>query len=109
MDKASARAEEHRLKVILAEIKELTEKAEVAGSAPALAATPEPVAISLEQSAALLNVAPSTLSEYIHSGQLRTFRMGRRVLVRLETLHAFAQSLEETEALLMDAKKNKRQ
>lgn len=62
-----------------------------------LVAIPPPVAVSMEQGAALLGVAPNTLEEFARSGQLRTFRMGRRRLVRVEALKEFARQAEERE------------
>ena len=86
--------EERQLKEIVDKIRKLVAEADLSESTPALVATPLPVAVSMEQAAALLSVAPSTLMEYVRSGQLQTFHMGRRRLVRLDTLHDFARDLE---------------
>jgi len=75
----------------------LLEEEGLIDSTPQLVAVPLPVAVSLEQAAALLAVAPSTLDEFIRSRQLRFFRMGRRKLIRLDALHEFAKSLEDKE------------
>ena len=63
-------------------------------------------AAAAAKAADLLGVVPSTLEEYIHSGQLRIFHLGRRVLIRLEALNAFAQGLEDTEAIVKAAARN---
>ena len=94
MVKQSPSMDEHGLMTILAKIRKLVDEAELIEPSQALVATPLPVAVSIEQAAALLQVAPSTLSEYIRSGQLPTFRLGRRVLIRLDALHTFAKMLE---------------
>lgn len=86
--------EERRLTEILREIAILADKADLLGSAPALVDTPLPVSVSVDQAAALLGVAPSTVMEYINSGKLKSFHMGRRRLVRLDALHEFARDLE---------------
>lgn len=98
MAKQTTSVEELRLKDILGKIKKLTDEAEFIEPSQALVATPLPVAVSIERAAALLAVAPSTLSEYTHSGQLPTFRLGRRLLVRLDALHAFAKMLENAKS-----------
>ena len=86
--------EERRLTEILREIAILADKADLLGSAPALVDTPLPVSVSVDQAAALLGVAPSTVMEYINSGKLKSFHMGRRRLVRLSALHEFTRDLE---------------
>ena len=86
--------EERQLKEILDKIRKLVAEAYLSEPTPALVATPLPVDVSMEQAAALLGVALSTLMEYVRSGQLQTFHMGRRRLVRLDALHRFAQDLE---------------
>ena len=53
--------EERRLTEILREIAILADKADLLGSAPALVDTPLPVSVSVDQAAALLGVAPSTV------------------------------------------------
>ena len=90
--------EERRLKAGLSEIAKVVKGLDVIETMPALAATPQPIAVSIEQGAALLGVAPRTLKEQIRSGKLRTFRVGRRRLIRLDALDAFAHALEDAEA-----------
>ena len=98
MAKQTTSIEERRLKAILGKIaKLLDEEADLIEHKPALIATPMPVAVSIERAAELLDVAASTLGDYIRSGQLPTFRLGRRVLIRLDSLHAFAEELEKDE------------
>ena len=91
------------LRHILSNIRDLTDEAGLPAGQPPLIATPTPVAVSTEQAAALLAVSSKTLSDYIASGQLRTFRMGRRILVRLTTLEDFAQALENADTVLAEA------
>ena len=86
--------EERRLKNLLVQIGRLVDQAGLTDDKLALVDTPLPVAVSVEQAAALLGVAPSTVDERIRSGELRHFRMGRRKLILLDTLHAFARKLE---------------
>ena len=83
---------------LLDKIRLLLEEEGVIDSMPRLVAVPLPIAVSLEQAAALLGVAPSTLQDFIRSGKLRTFRLGRRVLIRLDALDEFSKSLEDEEA-----------
>ena len=83
---------------LLDKIRLLLEEEGVIDSTPRLVAVPLPIAVSLEQAAALLAVAPSTLQEYTRSGQLRSFRLGRRVLIRLDALDKFSKSLEDEES-----------
>ena len=95
--------EERRLKALLGKIGRLLDEAELIEPRPELVATPEPVAVSLEQAAAMLNVKPASLRDYIRSGQLRTFRLGRRVLIRRAALHSFAEAKEDASALVVEA------
>ena len=96
--------EERRLKDLLSQIqRRLDEEADLVEPTPALVATPKPVAVSMEQAAALFDVTLRTLDEYVSSGQLRTFRMGRRRLVRLDALHEFALAQENAESLVEGA------
>ena len=90
-------SEERRLKALLGKIAKLVNEADLVEPASPLVAIPQPISVSLEQAAALLGVATSTLTDFIHSGQLPTLRVGRRILVRLDTLHAFAKDLETDE------------
>ncbi len=98
MAKQRGSMEELRLRALLGEIRRLADGAEGVEPKPAMVATPLPVAVSVEQAAGLMSVAPSTLSEYIRSGRLPAFRLGRRLLIRLDSLHAFAEGLERAEA-----------
>ena len=86
--------EERRLIEILTKIEKLVDEAHLSVSAPALVATPLPVAVSVEQAAALLGVAPSTLDDPLRSGRLRSFHMGRRRLITLDALYDFAKAME---------------
>lgn len=85
---------ERQLMETIGKIQKLLDEVGLSRAAPALVATPLPVAVSVEQAAALLGVAPSTISDYIRSGKLKSFHLGRRLLVRLDALHDFAQDLE---------------
>ena len=49
-----------------------------------------PVAISLEEAAARLNLSRSTLYRLIRTDELRTFKARRRRLIRIEELTRFA-------------------
>ena len=92
--------EERRLRTVLGKIGRLLDQAELIAPSPELVVTPPPIAVSLKQAAALLDVAPSSLDEYILSGQLRTLRLGRRVLIRMDALHSFAEAQENADALV---------
>jgi excisionase family DNA binding protein len=52
--------------------------------------------ISRIRAAELLDVSPQTIDKFIHRGQLRAFRIGRKVLVRQEDLF---QLVEENEVI----------
>ena len=106
MSKEVSLLEHRRLKALLGKVGKLLDEAEFIEPPPELVATPKPVAVSKEQAAVLLGVVPSTLGEYIHSGQLRIFHLGRRVLIRLEALNAFAQGLEDAETIVKAAARN---
>ena len=86
--------QERQLTELLRQIAKLASEADLSQSPPPLVGTPLPVAVSVEQAALLLGVAPSTLGEYIRNGRLKSFRMGRRLLIRLDSLHDFARDLE---------------
>ena len=88
--------EKKRLREILKRIGSLAGEEEP-DMQPETVRRPEMVAVSMEQAAALMSVAPGTLKEYVDSGQVRTLRIGRRRLVRLESLKEFAAELEEME------------
>ena len=96
-------SEEQRLKHLLGQIGKLVGQAGLTDYGVSLVATPLPVAISIEQAASLLGVAPSTVDEYVRAGTLPHFRMGRRKLVLLESLHTFAKKLEEAQMAAEDA------
>lgn len=51
-------------------------------------------AISVATAAELLGVCKKTLYVYIHSGELPTFKLGRRRLIRRKSLDEFLQQLE---------------
>jgi excisionase family DNA binding protein len=55
----------------------------------------EAEAMSVERAAELANVCPNTLYPFIHNGQLPSFRIGRRRLIRPPALREFLQKLEE--------------
>ena len=96
-------SEERRLKDLLIQIGKLLNEARLTDCGVALLATPLPVAVSVEQAASLLGVAPSTVDEYVRAGTLPHFRLGRRKLVLLESLHTFAKKLEEAQMAADDA------
>ena len=90
--------EERRLKAGLSQIAKVVKDLDLIESMPVLVATPQPISVNVEQGAALLGVAPKTLKKQIESGKLRTFKVGRRLLIRLDALNAFAHALEDAEA-----------
>ncbi len=90
--------DERRLKAGLSQIAKVLKGLDLIDSMPALVATPQPIAVNIEQGAALLGVAPKTLKEQIRSGKLSTFRVGQRRLIALAALNAFAHALEDAEA-----------
>ena len=90
--------EDRCLKAGLGQIAKVVNDLDLIESMPALVATPQPISVNVEQGAALLGVAAKTLKEQIRSGKLSTFRVGRRRLIRLDALNAFAHALEDAEA-----------
>jgi excisionase family DNA binding protein len=48
-----------------------------------------PISVGIDDAAQLLGIARSMLYELIASGQIQTFKLGRRRLVRVKTLEAF--------------------
>ena len=90
--------EERRLRTLLDRIAGLADEAPLVDASAPLVDTPLPVAVGVDQGAALLGIAPTTLVELVRKGELRTFRVGRRRLVRLEALSEFARALEAREA-----------
>ena len=90
--------DERRLKTALNTIAQALQDVNLLEPVPALVATPQPIAVSLKQAAELLDITPPTLGELVRSGKLRTFHIGRRRLIRLETLNEFTQAQEEEEA-----------
>ena len=90
--------EERRLKMSLDKIAQVLQDANLLEPVPALVAAPQPIAVSFKQAAQLLGVTLPTLDEPVRTGKLRTFRIGRRRLIRLDSLNAFAQAQEEAEA-----------
>ena len=100
---ARSSPEERRLRGLLAKIGEVLEEADLSDPMLTLVSAPEPVAVSIAQAATLLNVHVETLAEYVLKGQLRTFRVGRRRLVRLDAVREFALTQEDAENLVADA------
>ena len=87
-------AEELRLKATLRQIARLIDAVDLGEPTSPLVAVPEPIAVSMDQASILLGVSTSTLTEFVRSHQLPVVCMGRRRLVLLETLRAFAKDLE---------------
>lgn len=56
----------------------------------------KPISVGVDEAARLIGVARSMLYEMIARGELETFKLGRRRLVRVKTLEAFVkrQALE---------------
>lgn len=48
-----------------------------------------PISVGVEEAARLIGVARSMLYEMIARGDIQTFKLGRRRLVRVKTLEAF--------------------
>jgi excisionase family DNA binding protein len=48
----------------------------------------EPLAVDVQEAARLISLSPRTIRRYIQLGRLRGVRIGRRVLVPLESLKA---------------------
>ncbi|WP_371917671.1 helix-turn-helix domain-containing protein [Pseudomonas gelidaquae] len=48
-----------------------------------------PISVGIEEAARLIGVARSMLYEMIKKGEIQTFKLGRRRLVRVKTLEAF--------------------
>ena len=92
-----SRMELQKLREVVGRIADLINEVGPLDPGSPMVSTPPPVAVSIEQAAALLNVAPSTLDEYMRSRQLEYFRMGRRKLIRLEALEEFAKRLAKTQ------------
>ena len=86
--------EERRLRTLLSQISKLVDEAGLVEPPLSLVAIPQPILVSVQQAAALLGVATSTVNELTRSGELPAIRIGRRVLIRLESLHIFAKNLE---------------
>ena len=89
--------ESRRRQSTLDKIAQVLQDANLLEPTPALVATPQPIAVSMEQGAQLLGVSLDSLEEQMWSGRLRTFRIGRRRLIRLESLNDFAHAQEEAE------------
>jgi excisionase family DNA binding protein len=51
-------------------------------------------AVSVERAAELANICPNTLYPFIHNGELPSFRIGRRRLIRPDALREFLKKLE---------------
>jgi excisionase family DNA binding protein len=51
----------------------------------------EPLAVSVEEAARLTSLSPRTIRRYVRSGRIQAARVGRRVLVPLESLRALVQ------------------
>jgi excisionase family DNA binding protein len=45
-----------------------------------------PIAVSVKRAATLIGVSPATIRERVKSGQLRVARLGRRVIVPMNSL-----------------------
>jgi len=58
-------------------------------------------AVSVERAAELANICPNTLYPFIHSGELPSFRIGRRRLIRPEALRDFLKSLEQKQSAVV--------
>lgn len=49
----------------------------------------DPISVGVEDAARLIGVARSMFYEMIANGEIHTFKLGRRRLVRVKTLEAF--------------------
>ena len=53
------------------------------------------IAFSVQEAANLLGINKPTLYRFIHTGQLPSYRIGRRRLIRAESLDSFQKDLED--------------
>lgn len=58
----------------------------------------EPIAVSVAEAAALLSLSQRSIRRYCAKGRIRTVRVGRRVLVPLESLHRLVHAEAESGA-----------
>jgi len=58
----------------------------------------EPLAVDVQEAARLTSLSQRTIRRYIQLGRLRAVRIGRRVLVPLESLRALLRVAQDTEA-----------
>jgi len=59
--------------------------------------TPEPVAVAPATAAAMLGIGRSRFYELLHDGEIKSFRLGRRRLIRVSELHALIERLAAQE------------
>ena len=53
-------------------------------------------ALTVKETAELLSISKPVIYRYIHTGQLPSYRIGRRRLIRREALEQFQKDLEVT-------------
>ena len=53
------------------------------------------ICFSLEEAAELLSIGSSHLKKFTNSGELKTFKLGNRRLVRRDTIEEFIKRIEE--------------
>ena len=105
MNQSSPTTKEKDLQEVLQKIRTLAEEA--TGETPiepTLISTPPPIAVSVDQAAAMLSISTKSVREYITSGQIPSFRVGRRLLIRAKSLEDFAASMEHSESILREAR-----
>lgn len=58
---------------------------------------PEPVSVSIADGASMIGISDTYLRSLIEEGAIRSFRLGRRVLIPVAEIYLFVQSRLESE------------
>lgn len=61
----------------------------------AAAQSPQPIALTIHEVATMLSISHWTVSREISRGNMRAFKIGRSIRVRIEEVHAYARRLEK--------------
>ncbi|QPQ54386.1 helix-turn-helix domain-containing protein [Allosphingosinicella flava] len=56
----------------------------------------EPIAVSIEETGKALSLGRTKIYELINEGRLATFKVGRRTLVRVESIRALGERCSDT-------------
>ena len=56
----------------------------------------EPIAVSIEETGKALSLGRTKIYELINEGRLTTFKVGRRTLVRVESIRALGERCADT-------------